>query len=175
MVINKPEPLRFAETATKFVEILVRTFPTLRDAIYTPSHPIYIFSRAQRMVHTLHQSFPSKFPFPDISDLTVCITNSDIPSFLASTGILHIDQQVLEVLKRDTNDPDVRNSIAKVRAAAVDACLAIVNNAKEVGSEVLHDMTGHGLDAYLWGIVKDTANSAQVQSGWWTNKQCMWY
>ncbi|KAJ3054667.1 hypothetical protein HK097_001147 [Rhizophlyctis rosea] len=163
-----------AGSATKFVESLNRTFSTLQDATYTPSHPIYIFSRAQRIAHTLHQSFPSKFPFPDVSDLTVCITDSTIPSFLASHGILHADKVVLEALK-DSSHPEAKYLIAKVRAATLDGCLAIVRKAKEVGAEGLQDMNGEGLDAYLWGVVKDKAYSDRVQSSWWTDNQCKWY
>ncbi|KAJ3042634.1 hypothetical protein HDV00_006913 [Rhizophlyctis rosea] len=160
-------------SAAVFVESLVRTLPALRDGIYLPAHPLYLFTRAQRITRTLHQMFPTQFTLTDMEDLTVCVTDSTIPSFLTSRGILRVDQSILDVVSSSDNDLEKTRFINSIRGAAADACLAIVEKSREVGE--LKDMSSQGLDAYLWGMVKESTQSGAVDSRWWADKKCIWY
>ncbi|CAE6537884.1 unnamed protein product [Rhizoctonia solani] len=175
-------------SAEVLVERLVRAVPGFRDMGVVDGQPVYVFKKALFLVHALALRFKDTtgVVVPDTTDLPV-FSDNVLPSMLVHLGILDISNgpRSLREAFPDATNPDKiarlyqaagpndpRGSPTRespvlnahdayiLRAAAVDACEAIVRVAREGANEPewRRKMTLPELDGWLWSVAKDRAD-----------------
>ncbi|KAJ3289352.1 hypothetical protein HK104_007520 [Borealophlyctis nickersoniae] len=175
---TKVESGAHGPSAERFVGALVTAFAGLRDADRWNNLDVYIFKRAQTMALNLYRKFhstqPTHFNFGDIDSLTVTVGDSGIPSILNKHGIIKISPEMeARMTSGDVMAKKLERWDLRLRGVAVDACVQIVEKAKEVeGVDAgVKRMNEEMLDAYLWGLVKEGG----VKKDWWVDKETVWY
>jgi hypothetical protein len=149
---------------------MAEAIPGFRDVAMVNGEPVYLFKKVQLLTYHLHSQFalthPELFRFQDIENLPIFADNV-IPTMLHHLRILPLlmtpelsprQVEIVTGLKEDLRSgrQTTAERSAIFRAAALDACEQIVEEAKQFpnASAFILELTAERLDAYLWRLAK---------------------
>ncbi|KDN37653.1 hypothetical protein K437DRAFT_259708 [Tilletiaria anomala UBC 951] len=162
------------------VDKLVRGIPGFADMhLVDGKQPVYLFKKAFFFVYSIHARFAgnSSFPvrLPSVNDLPMFVDNV-IPTMIKHFGMIDISESSSAALQQWANPstkptssangveegPELSHDEAyRVRAAALDAGVAITARAKELAQAEperygwMSTMVEVDVDGYLWAVAKD--------------------
>ncbi|KAF9467261.1 hypothetical protein BDZ94DRAFT_1248929 [Collybia nuda] len=178
------------------LERLVRAIPAFQDMAEVNGQPIYCFKKALFLIHAISVRFgsitPPPFPIPSTIGSPV-FTDNVLPSMLIHLGIIDLSaspslsslfpnagsEGSLKTLLDVHESTSVPKSLPKegpvltshqayiLRAAAIDACELIVEEAQNLSSNTLpsdntlywiREITLPDLDMWIWAVAKDRAD-----------------
>ncbi len=135
----------------KFIETLIKDFPSFQDTAFYKGKKIYFLKRAQILAADIYEVLKEKGlkSFKNQDKLT-CFADYRIPQILNNFGVLEYSKKLTEKIKNKKLIPKFSKEEIEIRAN----CIWAVEYIKEELKQARKSFCSYEIDEILWGMSK---------------------